>query len=193
MHSVQRSGRAARVRTDPARTWAGIDRFFGERLEALRSAGIGRERLITDPGLGYFLGSNPEPSLVGLAGIRHLKARFGLPVLVSPSRKSFVRTLTSRGIADSGPASLAAELYAAWQGADYIRTHDVASLHDALTVVHAIAGSVPHPARAATARDAPTANDRAQTGPICPVVLYKNVIPTAALGGSASGYQPGFA
>lgn len=79
---------------------------------------------------------------MGLAGIRHLKARFGLPVLVSPSRKSFLRTLTGRGIADSGPASLAAELYAAWQGADYIRTHDVASLHDALTVMHAIAGSV---------------------------------------------------
>lgn len=157
MHSVQRSGPATRVRTDPARTWAGIDRFFGERLEALRSAGIGRERLIIDPGLGYFLGSNPEPSLAGLAGIRYLKARFGLPVLVSPSRKSFLRTLTGRGIADSAPASLAAELYAAWQGTDYIRTHDVAALHDALTVLDAIAHSVPHKARAATPRDAPTA------------------------------------
>ena len=83
--------------------------------------------------------------------------RFGLPVLVSPSRKSFLRTLTGRGIADSGPASLAAELYAAWQGTDYIRTHDVAALHDALTVLDAIAGSVPHKARAATPRDAPTA------------------------------------
>jgi dihydropteroate synthase type 2 len=141
MHSVQRSGPATRVRTDPAATWAGVDRFFAERLAALQSAGIGPERLIIDPGLGYFLGSTPEPSLAGLAGIRHLKARFGLPVLVSPSRKSFLRTLTGRSIPASGPASLAAELYAAWQGVDYIRTHDVAALHDALTVLHAIAGS----------------------------------------------------
>ncbi len=141
MHSVQRSGPATRVRTDPAATWAGVDRFFAKRLAALQSAGIGRDRLIIDPGLGYFLGSTPEPSLAGLAGIRHLKARFGLPVLVSPSRKSFLRTLTGRSITASGPASLAAELYAAWQGVDYIRTHDVAALHDALTVVHAIAGA----------------------------------------------------
>jgi dihydropteroate synthase len=67
-------------------------------------------------------------------------ARFGLPVLVSPSRKSFLRALTGRGIADSGPATLAAELHAAWQGVDYIRTHDVSALSDALTILDAIAG-----------------------------------------------------
>jgi dihydropteroate synthase len=58
---------------------------------------------------------------------------------VSASRKSFLRTLTGRDIAGSGPASLAAELFAAWQGADYIRTHDVAALRDALIVLNAIA------------------------------------------------------
>jgi dihydropteroate synthase type 2 len=140
MHSVQRDGLATKVATDPAAVWAGVGSFFADRLAALQAAGIGPERLIIDPGLGYFLGSNPEPSLVALAGIRHLKARFGLPVLVSPSRKSFLRTLTGRGIADSGPATLAAELHAAWQGVDYIRTHDVSALSDALTILDAIAG-----------------------------------------------------
>jgi dihydropteroate synthase type 2 len=140
MHSVQRDGPATKVVTDPAAVWAGIDSFFAGRLAVLQAAGIRPERLIIDPGLGYFLGSNPEPSLVALAGIRHLKARFGLPVLVSPSRKSFLRTLTGRGIADSRPATLAAELHAAWQGVDYIRTHDVPALNDALTVLGAIAG-----------------------------------------------------
>lgn len=139
MHSVQRKGPATKVVTDPVVTWAGIERFFGERLDALQAAGIARERLVIDPGLGYFLGSNPEPSLTALAGIRRLKARFGVPVLVSPSRKSFLRTLTGRGIANIGPASLAAELYAFWQGVDYIRTHDIAALSDALAVVGAIA------------------------------------------------------
>lgn len=76
--------------------------------------------------------------MLALEGIRHLKARFGLPVLISPSRKSFLRTLTGRGITDSGPATLAAELYAAWQEADYIRTHDVPALNRALAVLGAL-------------------------------------------------------
>ena len=139
MHSVQRKGPATKVTTDPAAVWTGIDQFFAKRLAALQAAGVERERLILDPGLGYFLGSNPEPSLTVLAGIRQLKARFDLPVLVSPSRKSFLRTVTGRDTASIGPASLAAELYAAGQGVDYIRTHDIAALHDSLTVLDTIA------------------------------------------------------
>lgn len=143
MHSVQRTGPATRVVTDPAAIWASVGRFFAGRLAALQSAGITRDRLIIDPGLGYFLGSTPEPSLAVLAGIGELKARFGVPVLVSPSRKSFLRTLTGCSIAHAGPASLAAELYAASHGADYIRTHDVMALRDALTVLTAIASPAP--------------------------------------------------
>src|SRR5262245_27285176 len=115
MHSVQRRGPATRVATDPAEIWEGIDRFFEERLAALVAAGIDRSRLVIDPGLDYFLGSRPGPSLTVLVGIRHLRARFGLPVLVSPSRKSFLRQLTSRDV---------------WQGVNYVRTHDVAALGD---------------------------------------------------------------
>ena len=135
MHSVQRAGTATRIVTDPAATWAGIVRFFSERLTALQAAGISSDRLVIDPGLGYFLGSNPEPSLTALAGIAELKARFGVPVMVCPSRKSFLRTLTGKDIANIGPATLAAEIFAACQGADYIRTHDVAAIRDALTVL----------------------------------------------------------
>jgi dihydropteroate synthase type 2 len=149
MHSVQQAGPATRVVTDPAGIWAGACRFFQRRLAALEAAGIRRDRLIIDPGLGYFLGSNPEPSLRALAGIRELKARFGVPVLVGPSRKSFLRTLTGRNIAQAGPATLGAEIFAAWQGTDYIRTHDVAAIRDALTILEAIADHrgkpVPHP------------------------------------------------
>jgi dihydropteroate synthase type 2 len=138
MHAVQSAGPATRVVTDPAAVWAGIGRFFTQRLAALRAAGIGGDRLIIDPGLGYFLGSGPEPSLTALAGIRELKDTFGVPVLVSPSRKSFLRALTGTDIAHCAPATLAAEIFAAWQGADYIRTHDVAAARDALTVLAAI-------------------------------------------------------
>jgi dihydropteroate synthase len=138
MHAVQAAGPATRVVTDPAAVRAGICRFFTRRVAALQAAGISRDRLIIDPGLGYFLGSTPEPSLAVLAGIRELKDTFAVPVLVSPSRKSFLRDLIGKNITQSGPATLAAEIFAAWQGADYIRTHDAAATRDALTVLAAI-------------------------------------------------------
>jgi dihydropteroate synthase type 2 len=138
MHSIQRRGNATRVYTDPDAIRARIDRFFADRLTALEVAGIQRERLIIDPGLGFFLGANPEPSLVALGAIGRLRTRFGVRVLVSPSRKSFLRELTGNDIPQIGPATLAAELYGAWAGVDYIRTHDVKALHDALTVLHAL-------------------------------------------------------
>jgi dihydropteroate synthase type 2 len=131
MDSVHARGPATKVKTDPETVRASIGRFFTERLGALKAAGIGHERLIIDPGLSYFLGSNLEPSLAVMAGLGRLQARFGAAVLVSLSRKSFLRNITGRGLPDIGPASLAAELYAASQGVDYVRTHDVATLRDA--------------------------------------------------------------
>ena len=138
MHAVQAAGPATRMVTDPAAVWDGTLAFFTRRLAALQAAGIGKDRLVIDPGLGYFLGSTPGPSLAALAGIRELKAAFGVPVVVSPSRKSFLRALTGKDVTRSGPASLAAEIFAAWQGADYIRTHNVAAVRDALTLLAAI-------------------------------------------------------
>jgi dihydropteroate synthase type 2 len=138
MHSIEGREIATRVSTDPATIGARIDAFFAERLATLQAAGIAHERLVVDPGLGFFLGTNPEPSVAVLGAIGRLRTRLGTPVLVSPSRKSFLRALTGRGIADIGPATLAAELYAARAGVDYIRTHDVRALTDALTVERAL-------------------------------------------------------
>ncbi|MGV9293763.1 dihydropteroate synthase [Amycolatopsis sp. NPDC003676] len=138
MHSVQRRGPATKVRTDPRTVLTALEQFFDQRLAALQAAGIDRERLIIDPGLGYFLGSTPEPSLAVLAALREIRTRFGVPIMVSPSRKSFLRAVTGRALAEIGPASLAAELYAASHSVDFIRTHDVAALRDALTVLSAL-------------------------------------------------------
>jgi dihydropteroate synthase type 2 len=134
MHSVQRRGPATKVRTDARGIWSCIEDYFDERIEALENAGIARDRLILDPGLGYFLGSTPEPSIAVLANLSRLKVRYNLPILISPSRKSFLRAITGTDLQNIGPATLAAELHAADQGADYLRTHDPAALSDALTV-----------------------------------------------------------
>jgi dihydropteroate synthase type 2 len=135
MHSVQGTGPATRVAVEPTEIFDRVVRFFGERFAALERAGVARERLILDPGMGLFLGTRREASFEILRKLGELKARFGLPVLVSVSRKSFLRTFLDRTPQEAGAASLAAELYAALvQGVDFIRTHDPAALKDALAV-----------------------------------------------------------
>lgn len=140
MHSVQRRGRASRMRTAPAAVLAGVEAFLRERVAALAAAGVARGRLILDPGMGFFLGSDPEPSVLALRRLRKLRAELGLPILVSVSRKSFLGALTGRPVGERGAATLAAELFAARQGADYVRTHDVRALRDALVVTGALEG-----------------------------------------------------
>jgi dihydropteroate synthase type 2 len=137
MHSVQRGWKAERVVTDPDRIYARVEAFFAERVSSLLDAGIDRERIIIDPGMGFFLGSNPEPSLRILRAISRLKQRFRLPVMVCVSRKSFLKSVL-RHTHELGAATLAAELYAAAQGVGYIRTHDVQALSDALEVSQAL-------------------------------------------------------
>jgi len=139
MHAVQGRGPARRLELPPEAVWDSIDRFFTERIAALVRAGVARERLILDPGMGFFLSSRAEASLTVLARLDRLKQRFGLPLMISVSRKSFLRALTGRpATAEAGAATLAAELWAAAAGADYIRTHDPAALRDALRVTAAL-------------------------------------------------------
>ena len=138
MHAIQGRGIAIRVQSEPGTVTERVACFFQRRIAALEQAGIRRERLILDPGMGYFLGNQPESSLSMLRGLGVLKERFGLPVLVSVSRKSFLRTLTGRGVEQAGAATLAAELFAAAQGVDYIRTHDAGALRDALKIWSAL-------------------------------------------------------
>jgi dihydropteroate synthase type 2 len=134
MHSVQGKGKARREDFPVAGIFDRVVAFFEGRITALTAAGISRDRLILDPGMGFFLSSNPEVSVAVLRRIRQLKTQFGLPVLISVSRKSFLRRLTGKEVAEIGPATLAAELFAAAQGADYIRTHDAGALVQALTI-----------------------------------------------------------
>lgn len=137
MHAIQGQGIATRADSDPDTIFDEVCRFFDRRVGVLEAAGIARERLILDPGMGFFVGNRPEASFRILTRLGELKARFGLPVLVSVSRKSFLRKVTGRSLADIGPASLAAELLAAREGADYLRTHEPARLKDALAIARA--------------------------------------------------------
>jgi dihydropteroate synthase len=139
MHAVQGLGRAEKINVPPGEIMGRIQWFFEERLKALTDAGISNERLIIDPGMGFFIGTDPRTSLVVLQNLRLLRATFGLPLLVSVSRKSFLRVVTRRDTVNAGAATLAAELFAVSQGVDYVRTHDAAALKDALAINRALA------------------------------------------------------
>jgi dihydropteroate synthase type 2 len=138
MHSVQERGAATRVDVPPDTIMARISSYFDARIAALERSGITLARLLLDPGMGFFLGTNPETSFAVLRGLPDLKERFRLPILVSVSRKSFLRRLTGREVQASGAVSLAAELFAIRQGADYIRTHAPGALRDALLLEWAL-------------------------------------------------------
>jgi dihydropteroate synthase type 2 len=140
MHMVQAEGVAVKTDVPPSEIFARVTAFFDARIAALTDAGIARERIILDPGMGQFVGTDPENSLILLRRIPDLKRRYGLPVLVSVSRKGFLRKLAGRPLAEIGPATLAAELYAEANGADFIRTHDPRALRGGLAILKAIGG-----------------------------------------------------
>ena len=134
MHALRDDGPARREDETPPNLFERIIDFFESRIAALMKAGIGRERLILDPGMGLFLGNSRAASFMVLRRIADLKRACGLPVLISASRKSFLRP-RGRKASEAGAATLAAELYATAQGADYIRTHDPLALRDGLFVM----------------------------------------------------------
>jgi dihydropteroate synthase type 2 len=137
MHNVV-VGKAQRIDTDVRAIFDRLYSFFDARLGALMGAGIAPSRIVLDPGMGFFLGNDPNVSLEVLKRLPEIRAHYGLPLFISVSRKSFLRKLAGVEIDKSGPVTLAAELYAASQGADYIRTHDVAALKQALTIWNAL-------------------------------------------------------
>ncbi len=141
MHAIQGYGIATRQDVPAREIFGRTVSFFEQRITALAKAGIARDRLILDPGMGFFVGSDPENSLTLLRRLPELKDRFGLPILVSVSRKSFLRKLA--GQSDPGgpvvlAASLAAELFATRKGVDYVRTHAPGPLSAALKIQAAL-------------------------------------------------------
>jgi dihydropteroate synthase len=109
------------------------------RVDAALAEGIGAERIVVDPGLGF--GKSPEQSLELLVHAGEFR-RLGYPVLVGASRKSFLGWAT--GEKDAGSrleAGLVAAVIAAQQGVEIIRTHDVAPTVRALALVTAARNS----------------------------------------------------
>ncbi len=119
-----------------------VIREVGDELAAsvvlAEAAGVARERISVDPGIGF--GKRLQDNLALLARVGELRARLALPVCVGPSRKSMFAALMQADPADRDPATHAACAVAVYEGADAVRVHDVAGAAQAVAVGRALRG-----------------------------------------------------
>jgi dihydropteroate synthase len=115
-----------------------VKAFLAERIEAAVSSGIERERLAVDPGLGF--AKNFQQSLL-LMKRNDVFAELGRPVLVGPSRKSFIGQVTGTEVDQRVEGTAGAVAWLASHGAHIVRVHDVKEMVRAVRVVDAIRGA----------------------------------------------------
>ncbi|HSC62481.1 MAG TPA: dihydropteroate synthase [Caldimonas sp.] len=146
MRGTPRSMQAEAVYDDVA---AEVATFLRERVDAALAAGIARERIVVDPGIGF--GKTPAHNLALLAEQEALLS-LGVPLLVGWSRKSTLARLA--GLAAKAPAgrspseqarleaaSVVAAVLAVQRGARIVRVHDVAATVAGLAVWQAVHGA----------------------------------------------------
>ncbi len=112
-----------------------VKRFLLSRIQVALEAGVESNRIIIDPGIGF--GKELEHNLTLLRGLLTL-ASLGRPVLVGPSRKTFIGKLLGLGPEDRLEGSLAAAVAAVLAGANMIRVHDVKESRRAIDVADAL-------------------------------------------------------
>jgi dihydropteroate synthase len=114
---------------------ADLKEFFVRSLEIADRAGINRERIVLDPGVGF--GKTPSQSITVIARLNELRD-FGLPLLMGLSRKGFIDAISPAPPDRRLGGSIAGNVLATIAGADIVRVHDVAETVQALKVTAAI-------------------------------------------------------
>lgn len=112
-----------------------VKEFLRDRIRFAVQAGVDLERIIVDPGIGF--GKELEHNLALLRALPAL-ADLGRPVLVGPSRKTFIGKILDVGPEERLEGSLAAAVAAVLGGASVIRTHDVKEARRAIRVADAM-------------------------------------------------------
>jgi len=113
--------------------------FLLDRLAAARDAGVHTASLCADPGLGF--GKTPTHNVELLARLGELVARVEVPILVGPSRKSFITRIVGDDLAARDDGTLAVAVWAVEQGARIVRVHDAGAAADALHVLDVMAAA----------------------------------------------------
>ncbi len=109
---------------------------LAERIAVWEDAGVPRERILVDPGIGF--GKTVDHNLLILKHLYEFR-KLGRPIVLGTSRKSFIGTLLGgREVEDRLVGTLATAAIGAWNGADVLRVHDVGETREVLTIVRAI-------------------------------------------------------
>ena len=111
--------------------------YLAKRIDALDFAGVERENITIDVGIGF--GKTQDDNLALLAHLSEFKA-LGCPMLMGASRKSFIGRIDGSSADDRLGGSIAAALWSAQAGADILRVHDVSETVQAVQVWSSIAG-----------------------------------------------------
>ena len=118
---------------------ADVVAFLEERASTALRAGVARDAIMLDPGIGF--GKRTGTGVEDNASLlKHLAAlrRPGYPVLIGASRKSFIGNVLNVPLGERLEGSLAAAAIAAWNGADVVRVHDVRATRRVVDLVDAI-------------------------------------------------------
>jgi dihydropteroate synthase len=111
-----------------------IKAFLEQRMAFAVAEGVSEEQITLDPGIGF--GKTVEHNLELLRRLDELVA-LGRPVMIGTSRKSFLGRLTGREASERVAGTISTNVLAYARGARLFRVHDVAPIHDALTVAAA--------------------------------------------------------
>jgi len=114
---------------------ADVKAFFARSLEIAAKAGVERERIVLDPGIGF--GKTPQQSIAAIARLDELRS-FGLPILMGLSRKRFIDSISPSKPGERLGGSIAGNILSVLAGAEIVRVHDVAETVQALRVMDAI-------------------------------------------------------
>jgi len=109
--------------------------YFDERIQAVAEAGVPREKVILDPGIGF--GKTVEHNMMLLKYLAEFRV-FGRPILLGPSRKSFIGSVLNRDVDKRLIGSLVTAVLGYYNGVDILRVHDVSETKEALSMAEAV-------------------------------------------------------
>ena len=109
---------------------------LSSKIDLILEKGIKREYIILDPGIGF--GKKFDQSKDALSNVDIIKRSFNLPIMIGPSRKSFIGYYTDKEVDDRIFGTAASVAYGIMNGANIIRVHDYSEMNDVRKMINVL-------------------------------------------------------